>query len=1143
MRQSESALIEPAKPKGDGRTAPREEPEDRGVQGELRHLTAVFCDVVGSTDLSTRLDPEEFGEITARYHEEVVKVVERYGGEVVRYLGDGVLIEFGWPVAHDDDCERAVRTAIEVAAAIQALNGELPPTVTLAARIGVHTGRVLVGEMGGGAYRQRMALGETMNIAARIQEAAAPGTAVISETTRRLVRGIFVTEELEPQTFKGLLDPLRVHRVIQPAGVPSRFDDAGGMLSPYVGRDRDLEELVDIWRATKGGGGRAVLISGEPGVGKSRLVHELRQRVKDEPHSWLEARCSSYTEHDAFRPMIELLERGLGFQKQDAPAERLAKLERALDRTGIDDEDAVTVLAPLFSLPVAAETPLEPEFQRHRTHAVITRWARALASLQPLILLVEDLQWADPSTLEMFRQLVESAPSCSLMVIGTVRPESRPAWAGTPQLVCIDLEPMVDDQIRALVARIGGDHELPQAVVERVVADAAGIPLFAEEITRMLLESNSLVRRDGKLELVVPLERLDIPVTLHDSLMARLDRVSAAKRVAQIAAVIGPGFDHRLIEEVGGLDGEVVRAGLAHLVADQLLVQHGEGAKPTYAFRHALIQETAYRTLLKRTRRDLHARTAQALDRAAERGELELSQGVIAQHYESGGCAPQAIACYREAADQSARRAGYQEAAEHLKRAVELLAEQPGARELRELERRCGVLISLGDALWNAGEFESAQEAFREAASVAQQAGLPGQLAQAALGYGGRTAFGAGFRDESLIALLEVALGALPDNRVALRAELTARLAEAITFSEPRERRSALCADALSSARGLGDPRTLASVLAHAHWALWSPDNLARRLDWSREIVSLAHRAKDRVLEAEGRLWLGTDLMEASAVQAAEKEFEALGAIASELRQRYYLWTLSVLGAMRALAKGAIDEAERLATEALEIGQRDRNQNAVQLFGVQLAGIRREQGRYHELEEPLKVFVEQYSAIPTWRCALTFLYAESGRHSEARRELDVLAKDNFASFHKDHFWLPDMTLAADAAVLLGDRERSAALYDQLIPYRRRCVMCGPIAASWGSTSRTLGSLARVLGRLEESAEHFEHAIEHNRSLGVELWLTRTRLEFAELLSARASDDDHARALTLLDEVLLTARELSLADPERKALALREIING
>jgi tetratricopeptide (TPR) repeat protein len=493
------------------------------------------------------------------------------------------------------------------------------------------------------------------------------------------------------------------------------------------------------------------------------------------------------------------------------------------------------------------------------------------------------------------------------MVIATVRPDFQPGWPTSSQVSRIEIEPLADTEIRALVARLGGDHELPEPVIERVVADAAGIPLFAEEITSMLLESDSLVRRDGRLELVVPLERLEVPVTLQDSLMARLDRVNAAKRVAQIAAVIGQDFDEGLIEEVGRLDGDVVRAGLGHLVADQLLVQHGESGRPRYAFRHALIQEAAYRTLLKRTRKALHAKTAHALERAITEGHLEVGQGVIAQHYELGDCVPQAIACHRAAAEESARRAGYQEAAQHLQRAVELLAAQPGAGEIAELERRCGVLISLGDALWNAGEFESAQNAFLEASDIARHDGLPDQLAQAALGYGGRTAFGTGFRDETLIMLLEAALAALPEDRVALRAQVTARLAEAITFSEPPRRRRMLCTEAVRTARTLGDARTLASVLAHEHWSLWSPDNLERRLEIAREIVALAQQAQDRPLEAEGRLWLVADLMEASAVAAADAEFAELEAVAEDLRQRYQLWTVAVVKAMRALTRGELD--------------------------------------------------------------------------------------------------------------------------------------------------------------------------------------------------------------------------------------------
>jgi class 3 adenylate cyclase/tetratricopeptide (TPR) repeat protein len=1111
------------------------------VRGELRHVTVVFCDLVDSTRLSTQLDPEDLGDLTARYHEAVVNVVERYGGEVVRYLGDGVLVEFGWPVAHDDDSERAVRAAIEIAAAVEEVDRELPAEIALAARIGVHTGPVLIGEFGAGAHRTTMSLGETMNVAARMQEAAAPGTAVISETTRRLVRGIFVTEELPPQTFKGLPEPLQIHRVVQPSGVPSRFDARPDRLTPHVGRQREVQYLLDVWQRTRSGGGGAVLITGEAGIGKSRLVYELRQAVSNLAHTWLECRCSSYTQHTALRPAIELLERGLGFQPQDDPPARLAKLERALTRTGIDEPDAIGLLSPLLSLPSDGPGPrLTPESQRQRTRELIARWAVTLAQLQPLILLAEDLQWADPSTLALFELLVGQAADVGLLVIGTARPGFRPSWPTSLPIDSLELEPLAEDEIRTLVAGLDEEQALPEALVVRLVADSAGIPLFAEEIGRMLLESDLLVECDGALEPVNAIERLEIPGTLQESLMARLDRVNVAKRVAQYAAVVGRDFDQELIESLTGLPDQVVTDGLAQLVADELVFQHGEGPRATYTFKHALIQEAAYRSLLKRTRRELHAEIAQTLVRRAGRAERDLSHEVIARHYEAAGRRSEAVGRYREAAQQSARRAGYEEAAEHLKRALRLLTpisdsegDQSGSSE-----RHAELLIALGQAQWNAGRFDSAQEAFRDAAQIALEARLPEQLAHAALGYGGRMAFGAGFRDETLISLLEAALEAVSEDHGALRAQVMARLAEALTFSETRERRAGLCRDAVRGARATGDARALASVLAHQHWALWGPDNLDERVALSREIVAAATRAEDRVLEAEGRLWLVADLMEASQVQAAEREFEDWVTVAQDSRQHYQLWTVAVFRAMRALMSGSIEEAERLATEALAIGQRDGNQNAFQLFGVQLAGIRREQGRYAELEEPLKVFVEQYTAIPTWRCALAFLYADAGREDEARRHLDHLAAGGFASFRKDIFWFPDVVLAADAAALLADRQRSEALYEQLHPYARRCVMCGPIAACWGSTSRTLAVLAATMQRWDEAEHHFEEAVEHNRLLGARLWLTRSQLEYAEMLATRGWPGDLERALSIVDEALGAALALSLADPERKAIALQ-----
>lgn len=1117
----------------------------RPVRGELRQLTVVFSDLVGSTELSTRLDPEEFGDVIARYHRQVVEVVERYRGEVVRYLGDGVLIEFGWPVAHEDDCERAVRAAIEITAAVEAADRELPREIALAVRVGVHTGPVLVGELGAGSRRETMALGETMNVAARLHESAAPGTAVISEATLRLVRGIFVTEELEPRTFKGLAAPLQVHRVVQPSGVRSLFDAASGRLTPFVGREAELEAAVDLWRrCIPSRRGAAVLISGEPGVGKSRLVYELRQRVGDLPYSWLECRCSSYTEHSAFRPATELLEQGLGFQPEDEAEHRLAKLKSALARTGIEDAEAVAVLSRLFSLPLAASSPpMSSDFQRRQTIELLSQWATGLARLQPLILLIEDLQWADPSTVELFGYLIEQGAETGLMLIGTARTEFQPPWPESSPIDRIELEPLNQREIRALVSGLGVGPELPDAAVERVVADAAGIPLFAEEIGWMLLESDMLVEREGALELVVPFERLEIPVTLQDSLMARLDRVNAGKRLMQHAAVIGREFDQELVEAVAGLNSELVHEGLEQLVDDQLLFKRDEPPHTIYTFKHALIQEAAYRSLLKRTRKELHAVTAQALDGRRSRGELDVPPEVIARHHEAAGLIKPAICYYREAAQQSAGRSGHVEAIEHLTRALGLLSALPEAREPDELRQRCELLLALGESQWNAGDFEHAQQSFREAAEVASERRLPEHLARAALGYGGRMAFGAGLRDEALIAMLEAGLKALPEDHQALRARVMARLAEALTFSEARERRASLCEQALAIARTRRDPVAVASVLTNEHWALWSPANLERRLAISNEIVTLAQQVNDRVLETEGRMWLVSDLMEAGDIEAVDREFEIWAALAEKLRQSYQLWAVAVARAMRTLMRGLLEEGESQAQQALEIGQRDRNQNAVQLFGVQLSNVRREQGRWHELEAPLKVFVEQFPSIPTWRCALAAMYGQGGRDAEARREFDVVAADGFAAFREDLFWLANITLAADTSAALGDVERASLLYEQLLPYPRRCVMAGPFTACWGSSSRTLGLLAATMARWGEAELHFQEALEQNRKLGARPWLARTQLEYAAMLSSRGAPADSERALELVAEVLETARELSLTDRARQAIELKTRLEG
>lgn len=650
-----------------GTTPKRRRDDASAAADELRQITAVFCDMVGSTELSARLDAEEFGEITQAYQERVGAVLESYGGAVHQYQGDGVLIHFGWPRAHGDDAERAVLASLAIVDALA--TAELAHPV--AVRIGIHTGPVLVGEMGSGSRRAPMALGETMNRAARLQGCAEPGGVVISETTLQLVRGIFLVEDLGPQELKGIDDPTSAYRVLQRSGVRSKLDAAGDRLTPFVSRNAELALLKERWELARSGSGQAMLITGEPGIGKSRLVHELRQGLSGSGHTWLEARGSSYTQHTAFAPVIELMEQALEIDAEMAEAERLRRLEDGLRAVDVEDSDALSVFALLLDIDAEGvpQVVMSPGLTRRRTTELLAKWVLALARWQPLILLAEDLHWCDSASLELFEQLLVQGGEATVMLIATSRPGLEAAWLEHPQLTKIGLSPLAEAETRALLTELAAGKPLPEQVVRRVIDETDGVPLFAEEVGRMVLESG------------MPAAELEIPATLQDSLMARLDRLSAAKRVAQLASVIGREFDYHLLEEVSGLDADLLTHGLGRLVEDDLLYADGDPPEASYNFKHALIQDAAYRSLPRRARRDLHRATAEALD-----GRAGASPELLARHWEAAGNAREAIGAYGRAAEDSARHSAMREATEHLSRAIGLLSEVEDEAERTSME-------------------------------------------------------------------------------------------------------------------------------------------------------------------------------------------------------------------------------------------------------------------------------------------------------------------------------------------------------------------------------------------------------------------------------------------------------------------------
>jgi len=533
---------------------------------ERRQLTVMFCDLVGSTALSTQLDPEELREVVRAYQQACAQVISRFDGHLAKYLGDGLLVYFGYPVAHEDDAQRAVRTGLDILAELPQLNervqsgvgARLRPSfstgqVPLQVRIGIHTGLVVAGEMGSGDTREPLAIvGETPNVAARLQEIAAPDTVVLSTATYQLTRGYFECQELGPRTLKGLPTPVSVYQALGESSAQSRFEVAVTTgLTPLVGREQEVGLLLERWGQVKEGMGQVVLLSGEAGIGKSRLVQVLKEHVAGEPHARVECHCSPYYQNSALYPVIDYLQRVLGFAREDSPEEKLRKLEAGLsDRPTVRPSDRLEVplLASLLSLPLPERYPplnLTPQKQKQKTLETLLTWLLKEAEQQPVLLVIEDLHWVDPSTLEFLSLLIDQAPTARFYVLLTFRPEFSPSWTGRSHLTQLTLNRLGRRQIEAMVEEVTSGTALPAEVVHQIVAKTDGVPLFVEELTKMVVESGLYVGATH----ASSLPPLAIPATLHDALMARLDRLASVREVVQLRALLHEDLSKQVVSE------------------------------------------------------------------------------------------------------------------------------------------------------------------------------------------------------------------------------------------------------------------------------------------------------------------------------------------------------------------------------------------------------------------------------------------------------------------------------------------------------------------------------------------------------------------------------------------------------------------
>ena len=708
--------------------------ETHSLDAERRQLTVMFCDLVGSTKLSARLDPEDFREVVCAYQKTAADVVQNFEGHIAQYLGDGLLVYFGYPKAHENDAHRAVHAALGIVEAMGTLNTRLESAhgVELAVRLGIHTGPVVVGEMGARGRHEQLALGETPNIASRLEHLAAPNTVVISAMTKRLVEAAFVLKQVGSHRLKGVPEPIEIAQVLNPIVTQTDEEEvATGIVTTLVGRDEEIGLLLRRWQQSKEGFGQVVLINGEPGIGKSALADVLREQVAKEGYIRATYRCSPYHTNSALYPVTSHLQRLWRWERDDSPAEKLGKMEQTLQTTSLPLKEVVPLFATLFSLPLPEERypplGLTPQQEKQQTQDALTAWLLEEAERQPMLVVYEDLHWSDPSTLEIIGLLVEQIPTAPMLAVLIFRPQFVPPWPTRSHMTPITLNRLERPQVEAMITQLAGGKRLPAEVVQHIVGKTDGVPLYVEELTKMLLESDLLQEEEDHYALLGTLSSVAIPVTLQDSLMARLDRLPMVREVAQLGAVLGREFAYEMLRALAAVEEPTLQERLGQLVGAELLYQRGRPPHARYMFKHALIQDAAYASLLKRTRQLYHQQIAQMLE--AEFPEtVEAEPELVAHHYTEAGLNEQAVGYWHQAGERATQSSAHAEAINHITKGLEVLMTLPDTveRARQELE----LQITLGPVLMAVKGFGSSdtERAYARSRELCRQLGETSQL-------------------------------------------------------------------------------------------------------------------------------------------------------------------------------------------------------------------------------------------------------------------------------------------------------------------------------------------------------------------------------------------------------------------------------
>jgi len=697
---------------------------------ERRQLTVMFCDLVGSTALSEQMDPEDLRSVIGTFQEACASVIAIYDGYIARYMGDGLLVYFGYPQAHEGDPERAVRAGLGIINAV----GNLRPdgNVGLKVRVGIATGLVVAGDIiGEGASEERAVLGETPNLAARLQGLAEPNSVVIGDSTWQLVEGLFFCDALGPQSVKGISDAVEAYRIRTVTGASSRFEvSAKRGLTPLVGREEEIGLLLKRWGQAKESEDQVVLLSSEAGIGKSRIVRAFREHLEGRKHNRVLYYGSPYHSNSMFYPVIDQIGRGLRFENNDDPQQKLDKLETVLKNLDLSVSENASLLAALLSIPTGDRySPLtvSPDELKKQIMMAIVHIIVAMAVQQPVLVVVEDAQWVDASTLELVGILIEHLRANRVLLLITFRPEFQPPWHGHTNITVLALNHLSHRETREMVKNMSGCKGLPLPLLDEIVERTDGVPIFIEELTKTVLESAQLEILEGNYVLTGPLQSHAIPASLQDSLMARLDRLASGRDVAQLASTIGRSFDYELLASVSPLDEDTLKQALSCLVEAELIYCRGFAPQATYEFKHALVRDTAYQSLLNSTRHQYHQLIGRSLEenfptKAASEPEL------LAWHYTEAGLVEDAMNYWLKAGQRAAAQCANSEAVGHLTKGLEMLAEAEDSPERRRRELALLVAIGVPLRLTTGVSSEQVEQTYTRARVLCEEVGGPAEL-------------------------------------------------------------------------------------------------------------------------------------------------------------------------------------------------------------------------------------------------------------------------------------------------------------------------------------------------------------------------------------------------------------------------------